>query len=187
MAADTKTKSWAPSITKPVLIFIMLNTNVTMTPSMLCMLLSVHYLYTHRSVCVWVCMCVLLLLFKAFLLHLETSVQPGRRCGSQEAQANGQLMGWQTAQLVPKCLQIKQFIILRVYTHTHKYIHKHVHKYTHQPPLSRTNIQYKAASSLSQHVHRLVSFSKHSTDHRLSLQVMECICNCVLYMEIMTW
>lgn len=106
---------------------------------------------------------------KLSVLHLETSLcSPGETCGSRVAQTNGQLMGLQTARLVPKCLQIKQFIILCVYTHTHRNT-------------------YAYAWGLSQCVHRLLSFSKHLTDQRLCVLVMECNCNCVFYMETMSW
>lgn len=98
-----------------------------------CILLFVQYQCRQGGVCVYVCACCQ----KCSLLHLETSLcSPGETFGSHMAQANGQLMGLHTARLVPKCLQIKQFIILCVHTYTCRNTYANTYASIHtNPPL----------------------------------------------------
>lgn len=80
-----------------------------------------------------VCECAFVLTAQIILLSIKQKnphCSPRETLGSNVAQANGQLMGLHTAPLVPKCLQIKQFIIL-VYTHTHAEIHLQTHTQVH--------------------------------------------------------
>lgn len=88
-----------------------------------------------------VCTCVCSLVAQSFLSSIWKPLSAAlERRGSRVAQANGQLMGSQTARLVPKCPQIKQFI-WSVCTHIHTETHMQTGKqvYTPTPPRAHTH------------------------------------------------
>lgn len=88
-------------------------------------------LVQNKEACVFVTKCI----FSSIWRNL---CSPRETFGSHVAQANGQLMGIHTAQLVPKCLQIKQFVIFCVYTCTCKNTYANRYASIHAKPPSET-------------------------------------------------
>lgn len=138
MEADMKTESWVASIPKhirtPLIYIIGQPCWNDFSPR----ILSAFYWCTgatsvQTKKCVHVCVakCV----FSSIWRNL---CSPGETLGSHVAQANGQLMGLHTAQSVPKCLQIKQFVIFCVYTCTTKNTYANRYASIHAKPPSET-------------------------------------------------
>lgn len=96
-------------------------------------LLILQHHYKQRSVCM--CVFVAKCVFSSIWRNL---CSPGETFGSHVAQANGQLMGLHTAQSVPKCLQIKRFVIFCVYTCTGKNTCANRYESIHAKPPSET-------------------------------------------------
>lgn len=109
-----KKESWAPSV--PSIFFTLLVYTVTSS--------YIFYMCSQRPEPVP----------EAFCLPFSNgSLQTAERWGSHVEKANGQLMDMQTARLVPKCLQIKQFIIFIVHSKDISIHTSHVHTPRHSP------------------------------------------------------
>lgn len=139
MKADTKTESWVPGIREHIrtpLIYITSRSHVEMTShhaSYLRFIDCVTLVQTKK--CVHLCVFVAKCIFSSIWRNL---CSPRETFGSHVAQANGQLMGLHTAQSVPKCLQIKQFVIFCVYTCTSKTTYANRYASIHAKPPSET-------------------------------------------------
>lgn len=133
MNADMKTKSWAPSgpnaLNTPIYI-----TSCSHVKMMSCCSSCFIVWATLFGADMQVCECAFVLTAQIILLSIKQKnphCSPRETLGSNVAQANGQLMGLHTAPLVPKCLQIKQFIIPGVHTYTYRDTFAKTHASTH--------------------------------------------------------